>query len=55
MNTVDSSVWLAYFADEPNAKYFVSLLKGTASLVVPTVTICARCPLGSDQGDGFKC
>jgi toxin FitB len=39
MNTVDSSVWLAYFADEPNAKYFVSLLKGTASLVVPTVTI----------------
>jgi uncharacterized protein with PIN domain len=55
MNKVDSSVWLAYFADEPNAKYFASLLKGTASLVVPTVTICSSCPLGSDQGDGFKC
>jgi predicted nucleic acid-binding protein len=39
MNIVDSSGWLAYFADEPNAKYFLSPLKDTASLVVPTVTI----------------
>jgi predicted nucleic acid-binding protein len=39
MNIVDSSGWLAYFADEPNAKYFLTPLKDTASLVVPTVTI----------------
>jgi predicted nucleic acid-binding protein len=39
MNIVDSSGWLAYFADEPNAKHFLAPLKDTASLVVPTVTI----------------
>jgi predicted nucleic acid-binding protein len=39
MNIVDSSGWLAYFADEPNAKYFLAPLRDTASLVVPTVTI----------------
>lgn len=39
MNIVDSSGWLAYFADEPNAKHFLSPLNDTASLVVPTVTI----------------
>jgi len=39
MNIVDSSGWLAYFADEPNAKYFLAPLKDTSSLVVPTVTI----------------
>jgi len=39
MNIVDSSGWLAYFADEPNAKHFLTPLKDTASLVVPSVTI----------------
>ena len=39
MNIVDSCAWLAYFADEPNAKHFLAPLKDTASLVVPTVTI----------------
>ncbi len=39
MNLVDSSGWLAYFADEPNAKYFLVPLKDIASLVVPTVTL----------------
>jgi predicted nucleic acid-binding protein len=39
MNIVDSSGWLAYFADEPNAKHFLPPLNDTASLVVPTVTI----------------
>ncbi len=24
MNIVDSSAWLAYFADEPNAEYFAA-------------------------------
>ncbi len=39
MNIVDSSGWLAYFADEPNAKHFQTPLKDTTSLIVPSVTI----------------
>jgi predicted nucleic acid-binding protein len=37
MNIVDSSGWLAYFADEPNAKNFLAPLNDSASLIVPTV------------------
>ena len=37
MNIVDSSGWLAYFADEPNAKHFLAPLNDSAALVVPTV------------------
>ncbi len=39
MNIVDSSGWLEYFVDGPNAKHFSSPLKDTASLVVPVVSI----------------
>lgn len=39
MNIVDSSGWLAYFAGEPNAKYFLTPLSDSTLLVVPTVTI----------------
>ena len=39
MNIVDSSGWLAYFADEPNAKHFLTPLNDLTLLVVPTVTI----------------
>jgi len=39
LNIVDSSGWLAYFADEPNAKHFLTPLSDSALLVVPTVTI----------------
>jgi predicted nucleic acid-binding protein len=39
MNIVDSSGWLAYFADEANAKHFLAPLCDSALLVVPTVTI----------------
>jgi predicted nucleic acid-binding protein len=39
MNIVDSSGWLAYFADEPNAKHFLTPLSNPNLLVVPTVTI----------------
>lgn len=39
MNLVDSSGWLAYFADEPNAQQFLSPLNDPESLVVPTVTL----------------
>jgi toxin FitB len=39
MNIVDSSGWLAYFADEPNARHFQTPLSNPHLLVVPTVTI----------------
>ena len=39
MNIVDSSGWLEYFVDGPNAKHFSSPLKDPASLVVPVVSI----------------
>ncbi len=39
MNIVDSSGWLAYFADEPNAKHFQFPLDNPASLVVPAITL----------------
>jgi len=39
MNIVDSSGWLAYFADEPNAAHFLTPLNDSTSLVVPTVMI----------------
>ena len=39
MNIVDSSAWLAYFADEPNAKHFQAPLKDANSLVVPAIAI----------------
>jgi toxin FitB len=39
MNIVDSSGWLAYYADEPNAGHFMTPLKDPASLVVLSVTI----------------
>jgi predicted nucleic acid-binding protein len=39
MNIVDSSGWLAYFADEPQAKHFHKPLNDPSSLVVPTITL----------------
>ena len=39
MNIVDSSGWLAYFADESNAKHFLTPLNDPDSLVVPTISI----------------
>jgi predicted nucleic acid-binding protein len=39
MNIVDSSGWLEYFADGPNAYFFARPLEKTNDLVVPTITI----------------
>lgn len=39
MNIVDSSGWLAYFADEPSAKHFQIPLQDIESLAVPSITI----------------
>lgn len=39
MNVVDSSGWLEYFADGPNASHFEPPLKDQQRLIVPTVSI----------------
>ena len=39
MNVVDSSGWLEYFAEGPNAKHFAAALRGSERLIVPTVTL----------------
>jgi toxin FitB len=39
MNVVDSSAWLEYFANGPNASFFASPIEETAGLVVPSLTI----------------
>ena len=39
MNVVDSSGWLEYFADGPNAAFFSRPLQKTEDLIVPAITI----------------
>lgn len=39
MNVVDSSGWLEYFADGPNADFFAAPIEDTDNLVVPTISI----------------
>jgi predicted nucleic acid-binding protein len=39
MNVVDSSGWLEYFANGPNADFFAPAIEDTSNLVVPSITI----------------
>jgi predicted nucleic acid-binding protein len=39
MNLVDSSGWLEYFADGPNAKVFAKALRDTDQILVPSVCL----------------
>jgi toxin FitB len=39
MNVVDSSAWLEYFADGPNAAIFAKPIEATRSLIVPTLSL----------------
>lgn len=38
-NVIDSSAWLAYFADEPGADQFAAAIEHAAHSVVPTVCL----------------
>lgn len=38
-NVVDSSGWIEYFADGPNAGFFASAVEDTEGLVVPSITL----------------
>lgn len=39
MNVVDSSAWLEYFADGPNAKAFARPIEKTEELLVPSIVL----------------
>jgi predicted nucleic acid-binding protein len=39
MNVVDSSAWLEYFADGPNASFFAPAIERPDELVVPSITL----------------
>lgn len=39
MNVMDSSGWLAYFADDSNAEFFATAIENTENLLVPTISI----------------
>ena len=39
MNVVDSSAWLEYFADGPNASIFAKPIEATRSLLVPSLSL----------------
>ena len=39
MNVVDSSGWLEYFADGPNADFFAQATEAVSDLIVPTLSL----------------
>jgi predicted nucleic acid-binding protein len=39
MKVVDSSAWLEYFANGPNASFFASAIEQTDDLLVPSLTL----------------
>lgn len=39
MNVVDSSAWLEYFANGPNAQFFAPAIEKTSELLVPSLTL----------------
>jgi predicted nucleic acid-binding protein len=38
-NVVDSSAWLEYFADGPNAGHFAAPIEDASALIVPSITL----------------
>ena len=39
MNIVDSSGWLEYFADAPNADFFAPVLEKVDELLIPSISL----------------
>ncbi len=39
MNVVDSSGWLEYLADAPNASFFASAIENTTQLLIPSISL----------------
>lgn len=58
MNVVDSSAWLEYFADGPNAKHFAAVIEKPDSLLVPSITLLEvfkRVAQQRDEGAALQC
>ena len=57
MNVVDSSGWLAYFADDAHADYFAEAIEAVEELIVPTLSIYEvfkRVLLQRGEGDALQ-
>ena len=57
MNVVDSSGWLEYFADGPNADFFAPAIEDVPALVVPTISlyeVFKRVLQQRGEGDAFQ-
>jgi predicted nucleic acid-binding protein len=57
MNVVDSSGWLEYFADGPNADFFAPAVENIPELVVPSISIYEvfkRVLQQRDEGDALQ-
>lgn len=57
MNVVDSSGWLEYFADGPNATAFAPAIQKPGELIVPTLSlyeVFKRVLQQRDEGDALR-
>ncbi len=57
MNVVDSSAWLEYFIDGPNADFFSSPIEDVKNLIVPTVSlyeVFKKVLAEKDEAEAFK-
>ena len=57
MNVVDSSAWLEYFADGPNAQFFAPAIEHVSRLVVPSIVLLEvfkRVLQQRNEGDAFQ-
>ena len=57
MNLVDSSAWLEYFADGPNAEAFAPAIEAVLELIVPTLSLCEvfkRVLVQRNEGDALQ-
>src|SRR5687768_3328310 len=58
MNVVDSSAWLEYFADGPNAGRFAAAIEKPDDLLVPSITLLEvfkRVVQQRDEGAALQC
>ena len=57
MNVIDSSAWLEYFANGPNASFFARAIEQTDDLVVPSLTlyeVFKKVLQQADEGNAFQ-
>lgn len=57
MNVVDSSGWLEYFAEGPNADFFAAAVENIEELIVPVISIYEvfkRVSQQRSEGDGLQ-